>query len=76
MAIRFVYRQNNSEGRFVGPETVEVIADTPEQANELAIVQGVYFDGVDKGLDCECCGDRWTSKTAPDFEYLDEQLEG
>lgn len=19
----------------------------------------IYFDGVEKGLDCECCGDRW-----------------
>ena len=20
----------------------------------------VYFDGVEKGLDCSCCGDRWS----------------
>ena len=76
MAIKFVYSQNNSNGQFVGPERVVVIADTPEQANELALAQGVYFDGVEKGFDCECCGDRWTSKTAPDFQYLDEQLGG
>jgi hypothetical protein len=74
MAIKFVYSQNNSGGFFTGPKTIAVIADTPKQANELALVQGVYFDGVNKGLDCECCGDRWYRKTEPDFEYLDERV--
>ena len=26
---------------------------------------GVYFDGCDIGLDCSCCGDRWS-------DYADE----
>lgn len=69
--IQFVYRQNNSAGRFIGPKTITVVAETAEQANELAIAQGAYFNGVSKGLDCECCGDRWYRKTAPDFEALD-----
>jgi hypothetical protein len=74
IVIQFVYRQNNSAGRFIGPKTIAVVAETVEQANELAITQGAYFDGVAKGLDCECCGDRWYRKTEPDFEYLDKQL--
>ena len=24
---------------------------------------GLYFDGVDMGFDCECCGDRWHAPT-------------
>lgn len=24
------------------------------------IPKEVYFDGVEKGLDCPCCGDRWS----------------
>ena len=69
--IQFVYRQNNSGGFFEGPTTITVIAETVEQANELAIAQGAYFNGVSKGLDCNCCGDRWSRKNSPDFEYLD-----
>ncbi|WP_420492620.1 DUF7296 family protein [Paenibacillus larvae] len=34
-------------------------ADTAEQANAKAETIGIYFDGVDKGIDCPCCGDSW-----------------
>ena len=28
--------------------------------SDLSIIPSmVYFDGVEKGVDCECCGDRW-----------------
>jgi hypothetical protein len=39
---------------------VWVMAESEEEANRLAEqYAGVYFDGVEKGLDCDCCGDRW-----------------
>lgn len=39
---------------------VWVIAESASEANELVQeYAGVYFDGCDSGLDCECCGDRW-----------------
>nr|DAS95696.1 MAG TPA: hypothetical protein [Caudoviricetes sp.] len=28
-------------------------------ADKEVIPKEVYFDGVEKGLDCSCCGDRW-----------------
>jgi len=28
-------------------------------AQYTASVRWIYFDGVEKGYDCECCGDRW-----------------
>jgi hypothetical protein len=58
--MHWVYRQNNSGGRFTKPAIQVVIeADTEEQANAIAKLHGVYFDGVNVGMDCSCCGDRW-----------------
>lgn len=57
----FKYDQNNSGGVFIGPAyNVYVEAFDDDQANEIAEQNGVYFDGVDEGIDCECCGDRWS----------------
>jgi len=61
----YTYRQNNSGGSFVYDEErslaqyVIVEADSIAEANERAEMLGIYFDGVDDGYDCECCGDRW-----------------
>lgn len=59
----FQFDQNNSGG-FYTPETphhVIVKAANPDEANRIAASRTpVYFDGVDRGLDCFCCGDRWT----------------
>lgn len=61
----YCYRQNNSGGCFdlddnrgIG-ETVWIEATSPEHANQRAEFIGIYFDGVNKGEDCDCCGDRW-----------------
>jgi hypothetical protein len=55
----FTYRQNNSGGRWIGPQMISVEAETAEAAELTAGAHGVYFDGVDAGTDCHCCGDRW-----------------
>jgi hypothetical protein len=56
----YQFRQNNSGGFLIGERNLIVEAETPEEANEIAEQQdGIYFDGVEKGEDCECCGDRW-----------------
>ena len=61
----FEFHQNNSGGHFVinedkgiGPR-VWIEADSANLANDIAFGIGIYFDGVEKGLDCPCCGDRW-----------------
>lgn len=42
------------------PVDVWVMAESEKEANRLAEqYAGIYFDGIRKGLDCECCGDRW-----------------
>lgn len=72
----FHYRQNNSYGCFdiddvngIGPN-VWIEADSIEKANEKAFSIGIYFDGVENGQDCDCCGDRWYSPYVGD-EVID-----
>jgi hypothetical protein len=57
------YRQNNSGGQFIIDDSVTVNvyieANSSREADYKATDIGIYFDGVNKGMDCECCGDRW-----------------
>ena len=57
------YRQNNTGGSFVRNHNldVHVFIQAPSYtiANELARNIGIYFYGTGKGIDCNCCGDRW-----------------
>ena len=55
----YTYSQNNSGGSFIGPHYIIVEADSARQANSIAQDHDVYYDGVEFGDDCECCGDRW-----------------
>lgn len=63
------YCQNNSGGsheydasRGISVD-VYVEADSADEANERALEIGLYFDGVDGGRDCDCCGNRWYEET-------------
>ena len=39
---------------------VWVLAESTIEADALAQeYAGVYFDGCESGMDCDCCGDRW-----------------
>jgi hypothetical protein len=62
----FQYSQNNSGGRMVVNERVSdyvlIQARSGAHADERAEEIGIYFNGVDDGMDCECCGDRWSSQ--------------
>jgi hypothetical protein len=59
----FTFRQNNSGGGYDRNANVDkyviIEADTADDAWEAAKLIGLYDMGVDKGIDCECCGDRW-----------------
>lgn len=60
------YNQNNSGGTFVEDNKtgithhVIIEATEPLHANALAELLGLYFNGCERGMDCNCCGDRWT----------------
>lgn len=58
------FDQNNSYGYFVVDEKVchrlLIEADNEEEAVSKAEELGCYWNGVDNGVDCPCCGDRWS----------------
>jgi hypothetical protein len=69
--------QNNSEGFFLTnmPRFLWVEASSVEEACAIAEEHGVYFDGIDKGIDCPCCGDRWYRPNSPmNREEVEEKL--
>lgn len=78
MANKFYeFHQNNSGGSFHIDDDVSHIviieAATAMQANETAQnVAGIYFDGCEKGWDCDCCGDRWYPVS--DYDGHDEPM--
>lgn len=59
----YEFTQNNSGGVFSVDDNlchrVYIEADSIDEANNIALIKGMYFEGVDKGIDCPCCGDRW-----------------
>lgn len=63
----FEYGQNNSggsfdidDGRGIGVK-VWIEAFSADDADRRAEAIGIYFDGCSKGMDCDCCGDRWST---------------
>jgi len=62
----FQYTQNNSGGSFVNDANVSnyVLIQAPNNtlADSIAeAIVGIYFNGVEDGRDCDCCGDRWSA---------------
>lgn len=73
----YLFVQNNSGGSFhIDAESgigvnVAFEANSEEEAIERA-QNVIYFDGVNKGRDCPCCGDRWSEYTYDSAETLEE----
>lgn len=59
----YEFSQNNSGGSFHVDDKVchrlFIEADNKCGAVDKAEELGCYWDGVSKGIDCPCCGDRW-----------------
>lgn len=74
------FNQNNSGGYFDDDENVSqfviIEAHSPKEANTIAETMGIYFDGCDKGVDCECCGDRWGELDEYDKGYSEPLIYG
>lgn len=83
----YEYSQNNSGGSDVYDDNrglsgwVFIEADSAKEADKHAKSIGIYFDGIDSGRDCDCCGDRWYANDVPgwddgvDFEELKSRVE-
>jgi hypothetical protein len=60
----YVYRQSNSGGQYMDPaQFIIVEAENEPAALDKAKEAGLYLDGVSLGVDCSCCGDRWSNFT-------------
>ena len=70
----YTFPQNNAGGEWdkILGYTVIIEAETPEKANEKAEEIGIYFDGVDNDIDCECCGDRWC-RVEDEYDEIDPE---
>ncbi len=59
----YEFTQNNSGGSFDVDDKLCHRLFIEELSEGAAIAKakdmGVYFDGCDSGIDCDCCGDRW-----------------
>ena len=68
----YTFNQNNSGGRFTYDESkglthvVIVEASSAQHAKERGEEIGLYWDGVQNGMDCNTCGDRWS------YCYMDD----
>ena len=69
----YEFSQNNSGGYFDVDEKIchrlFIEAESEGEAIKKAEIIGVYFDGVDNGMDCECCGDRWYGCSEVEFPH-------
>jgi hypothetical protein len=70
------YKQNNSGGSFDkdGGYATYVRAPSSSQADQIAENNDIYFDGARDGLDCPCCGDRWSSAWGDDPDLEDRTV--
>ena len=83
MATWWEYTQNNTGGAFDTSLGKHVMIEAPDadSADRIAEENGLYFDGCDSGVDCSCCGDRWSrawaSRDTPyPYGYTKEEWEG
>jgi len=59
----YEFSQNNTGGSFITGDKlchrIIVEASSSSEASDIAEDLGCYWNGVDEGSDCPCCGDRW-----------------
>lgn len=69
----YEFTQNNSGGSFVTNKNLchrlIIEGESQKKAEEKAFKMGVYYDGVSDGIDCDCCGDRWSAPSELIFPY-------
>jgi hypothetical protein len=75
----YKYRQNNSGGIFVYSDYVAnfvlIEASSVAEANSKAESIGIYFNGLgDIGIDCDCCGERWSEQYKSMAEFTTYQF--
>jgi len=76
----YEFSQNNTGGSFDVDGNVchrlFIEANSIQEANDIAESLGCYWDGVDKGMDCPCCGDRWYTGDKVDLDTMNTNWGG
>lgn len=76
----YEFSQNNTGGSFVTDDKlchrVVIEAASEKEAIQKAEEMGIYFNGVDDGMDCPCCGDRWYTPDKIDLERINTEWNG
>jgi hypothetical protein len=69
----YEFTQNNSGGHMDYDEKlthrIYIEAENTKSAYSIAEDFGVYFNGVEDGNDCPCCGDRWYDGSELSFPH-------
>jgi len=61
----WVYEQTPNRAQYIVDKEkglsflVFIEASTAASADAKAVMLGIYFDGIENGIDCACCGPRW-----------------
>jgi hypothetical protein len=73
----YEYSQNNTGGSFITDDKLchrlFIEANSSTEADEIAEGLGCYWNGVDEGSDCPCCGDRWHSGYVVDISSMTKE---
>jgi hypothetical protein len=76
----YEFCQNNTGGSFVVNDKLchrlIIEAKDGRAANRIAEDLGCYWDGVDSGMDCPCCGDRWYPGDLVDLAMINTKWKG
>jgi hypothetical protein len=69
----YEFSQNNSGGVFITDDKLchqlFIEAEDAKESIYLAERLGCYWDGVEMGCDCSCCGDRWYRSYVKPLEF-------
>jgi hypothetical protein len=75
----YEFSQNDSGGSFVTDDKLchrlFIEAESEDAATKIAEDLGCYWNGVEEGYDCECCGDRWDSGYMIDLKESNNEWE-
>jgi hypothetical protein len=70
----FEFSQNNSGGHWDVNDKLThrlyIESHSEKEATRFAEDLGVYFNGCEDGMDCECCGDRWYGCTQLEVPHV------
>ena len=76
----YEFTQNNSGGSFVVDDKVchriYIEAENFKEAVAIAESLGCYWNGCAKGIDCPCCGDRWSKWDKDPIDLEEYNTEG